>query len=51
MHNDELHNLYSSPSTNNQNLVKEHEMNRACSMHGENRIVYTILVENPEGDQ
>jgi hypothetical protein len=34
LHNEELHNLYSSPNTNDQ--VKEDEMSRACSTNWEN---------------
>jgi hypothetical protein len=45
-HNEELHNLYSS-STNY--LVKEDEIDRTCSTHGEKRNAYRILVGRPEG--
>jgi hypothetical protein len=35
LHNEELHNLYSSPNTDNYNdEVKEDEMGRACSTKG-----------------
>jgi hypothetical protein len=35
LHNEEFHNLYSSPSTYNYNdQVKEDEMGRACSING-----------------
>jgi hypothetical protein len=50
LHNEELHNLYSS--TNNQNdQVKEDEMGRACSTNGgEEKCIYDrLLVEKPEG--
>jgi hypothetical protein len=33
LHNEELHNLYSSPSIKS-DLVKEDEMGRACSTNG-----------------
>jgi hypothetical protein len=32
LHDEELHNSYSSPSTTR--MIKEDEMGRACSMHG-----------------
>jgi hypothetical protein len=47
LHNEELHNLYSSPNIIIQ--VKEDEMGRACSTNGEKRNAYTILVGKPEG--
>jgi hypothetical protein len=31
LHNDELHNLYTSPSTIRNDQVKEYEIGRACS--------------------
>jgi hypothetical protein len=37
-----LESLYTS-------AVKEDEMGRACSMNGENRNAYRILVGKPEG--
>jgi hypothetical protein len=46
LHIEELHNLYFSPSYNEQ--VKEDEMGRACSTHGEKRNAYRILVGKPE---
>jgi hypothetical protein len=44
LHNEELHNLYSSPSQ-----VKEDEVDGACSTNGEKRNVYRILAGKPEG--
>jgi hypothetical protein len=46
LHNEELHNLYFSPSYNEQ--VKEDEMGKACSTNGEKRNAYRILVGKPE---
>jgi hypothetical protein len=43
VHNEELHNLYSS--------LMEDEMGRTCSMNGENRIAYRILVGKSEGNR
>jgi hypothetical protein len=34
LHNEELHNLYSSPSVIRMNQVKEDEMGRACNTNG-----------------
>jgi hypothetical protein len=34
LHNEELHNLYSSPNIINDDQVKEDEMGRACSPNG-----------------
>jgi hypothetical protein len=42
MHNEELHNLYSSP--NIIRMVMEDEMGRTCSTNGEKRNAYRILV-------
>jgi hypothetical protein len=40
LHNKELHNLYFSQSTNNQNdKVKEDEMGRECSTNGEEEYI------------
>jgi hypothetical protein len=41
LHNEELHNLYSSPCKIR--MIKD-EMGRACSMNGEKRNAYRILV-------
>jgi hypothetical protein len=41
MHNEELHNLYSSTD-----IIS---MNNSCSMQGEKTNTYRILVENTEG--
>jgi hypothetical protein len=47
LHNEELYNLYSSPSIIR--MIKEDEMGRACSTNGERRNAYRILVGKPEG--
>jgi hypothetical protein len=44
LHNEELRNLYSSPSKNR--MIKTC---RACSTNGEKRTAYRVLVRNPEG--
>jgi hypothetical protein len=49
LHNEELHNLYSSPSIIRMIKVKEDKMDWACSTNGEKRNTYMILVGNPEG--
>jgi hypothetical protein len=46
LHNEELHNLYSSPIIIRMNQVKEDEMGRACSTNGKKRNAYRILMEN-----
>jgi hypothetical protein len=46
LHNEELNNLYSSPSIIR--MMKD-EMGRACSTNGENRNAYRILLGRPEG--
>jgi hypothetical protein len=47
LHNEELHNLYSSP--NIIRMIKEGEMDMACSTNGEKRNAYRIWEGNPEG--
>jgi hypothetical protein len=47
LHNEELHNLYSSPNIKN-DQVKKDEMGRACSTNGAKRNAYRILVGKPE---
>jgi hypothetical protein len=48
LHNEELHNLYSSPSIIR--MIKSRRMiSRACSMNGEKRKAYRLLVGKPEG--
>jgi hypothetical protein len=42
LHNQELHNLYSSPSIIR--MIKEEGIGRTCSMNGEKRDAYRILV-------
>jgi hypothetical protein len=50
LHNDDLHNLYSSPNriSTMYDEVKEDKIGRPCSMHGK-RNTYRILVGMPEG--
>jgi predicted RNA-binding protein YlqC (UPF0109 family) len=48
LHDEELHNLYSSPNIMNFQ-VKEDEMGRVCSKNGEKRNAYKILVRKSEG--
>jgi hypothetical protein len=47
LHNEELHNLYSSPSISRK-MKSEDEMGRACCTNGEKRNVYWILVGKPD---
>jgi hypothetical protein len=49
LHNEELHNLYTSPSIIRIIRVKEDEMGRASSTNGEKKNTYTILLGKPEG--
>jgi hypothetical protein len=49
LHNEELHNLYSSPDIIRQIKVKEHEVGRACGTHGTGEKMYKVLVGKPEG--
>jgi hypothetical protein len=49
MHNEELHNLYSSLSIIRMIKSLEDKMGRARSMNGEKRNAYRILVGKPEG--
>jgi hypothetical protein len=44
LHNEELHNFYSSPNIIRMIKHKENEMGMACSMNGEKRNLYRILV-------
>jgi hypothetical protein len=46
LHNNELHNLYSSP-----NIVREDEVGGTCGTHGrgEGRDVYRVLIGKPQG--
>jgi hypothetical protein len=50
LHNEELHNFYSSPSIIKMIQVKEDEMGRTCSTIGEQINAYRILVGKPEGN-
>jgi hypothetical protein len=45
LHNQELHNLYSSPD----DQIKEDEMARACRAHGGDKKSYTVLLESLKG--
>jgi len=47
LHNEDLNDLYSSP--NIARVIKENEMGRACSVSGEGRDIYRVLVGKPEG--
>jgi hypothetical protein len=47
LHNDELHNLYCSPSIINNDQVKKDEMGRACSTEGVKTYAYRVLVRKP----
>jgi hypothetical protein len=48
MHNEGIHNLYSSPSIIR--IIKSRaKRGRACSTNGEKRNAYMILVGKPEG--
>jgi hypothetical protein len=47
LHNDELHSLYSSPTT--VRVIKEDEVGRTCGTHGGGGGVYRVLVGRPEG--
>jgi hypothetical protein len=49
LHNEEYHDLYSSPSIIRMIQVKEGEMDRECSTSGEKRSVCRVLVRKPEG--
>jgi hypothetical protein len=51
LHNEELHNLYSSPSTIR--MIKSKRMRWAGNVArmGEKRNAYRILVGRPDGDQ
>jgi hypothetical protein len=42
LHNEGLHNFYSSPQ------VKEDEMDRACSTHGENKNAFIVWARKPQ---
>jgi hypothetical protein len=48
LQNEELLNLYSSSSITRMIQVTEDEMGKACSMNGEKRNAYRILVGKPE---
>jgi hypothetical protein len=49
LHNDELHNLYSSPSIIRMMKSRMDKMGRACSTNVESRNAYRILVGKSEG--
>jgi hypothetical protein len=49
LHNEELHNLYSSPNIIRMIQVKEDAMARPCSTNGGEKECIRILVGKPEG--
>jgi hypothetical protein len=49
LHNEELHNLYSSPSIIRIIKFGEDEVGGTCGTNGEKRNVYRIFVGKPEG--
>jgi hypothetical protein len=49
LHNEELHDLYSSPKYNLNNQVAEDEMVGPCSTNEEKNNAYRLLVGKPEG--
>jgi len=49
LHNEELNDLYSSPNIVRAIKIEKIEMGGACSMYGERRGVYRVLVGKPEG--
>jgi hypothetical protein len=49
LNNEELHNLYSSPSIIR--IINSRRICRACSTHGDKGNAYRVLVEEPEGQR
>jgi hypothetical protein len=49
LHNEELHNLYSSPSIIRIVKIKDDVIGRACSTNGVKINAFRILAEKPEG--
>jgi hypothetical protein len=49
LHNEELHDMYTSPSIIRNNQVEESEMGGAYSILQEKRNAYRLLVGKPEG--
>jgi hypothetical protein len=49
LHNEELHNLYYSPSINGMTMSRRMRWAGHVARMGENRNMYTDLVGNPEG--
>jgi hypothetical protein len=49
LHNEDLHDLYSSPNIVRNDEVKENEVGMACSRHGHKRNTYTTFVGESEG--
>jgi hypothetical protein len=49
LYNEELHDVYSSPSIIRIIKIEEGEMGGACSLNGEKRNMYRLLVGKPEG--
>jgi hypothetical protein len=49
LHNEELRNMYSSPTVYQNGKIKEVVMGRACSMHGGIRnVYYKVLIRKCE---
>jgi hypothetical protein len=51
LHNEEPHNLYSSPSIIRNDQVKDDEMGMPCSTNGERKNAYRILMGKPKGSR
>jgi hypothetical protein len=49
LHEEEHHNVYSSPSINKNDEVKDDEMGSVCSMNGGEENAYRLLVGKSEG--
>jgi hypothetical protein len=49
LHNEELHNLYSSPDIIRQVKGKANEVGGACGTYGRGEKVYKVLAGKPEG--
>jgi hypothetical protein len=49
LHNEELHDLYSSPTIVRVIKIEKNEMGGACSSNGDRRGMYRVLVRKSEG--
>jgi hypothetical protein len=49
LHNEELHNLYSSTDIIRQVKSKANEVGRACRTHGRGENVFKVLMGKPKG--